>query len=111
MGKGSGLRAYANKRDKAEADIVDALRQAGCSVVRMDKPCDLLVGHRRATYLVEVKTGKGKLTDSQSDFTKTWKGSPVFIIRDVDGVLETLKLWNAISPSSLPDNSGRKVAA
>lgn len=91
------LRSHGNKRDASEAKIVDCLRSAGCSVERMDKPCDLLIGFRGETFLVEVKTGKGKLTDSQSDFKAKWRGSPVFIIRDVSGALETLKLWTAIA--------------
>jgi len=104
------LRVYKNKRDKAEADIVDALRKAGCSVVRLDRPVDLLVGYRRQTHLVEIKTGKGKLTKSQEEFRVTWRGAYFYILRDVDDALKALKLWGA-SPSSLPDNSGRKVAA
>ena len=92
------LRPYKNKRDASEMAIVDCLRKAGCSVIRVDRPCDLLVGYRGVAHLVEVKTGKrGKLTKAQSDFIQAWRGSPVYIIRDVDGALSTLSLWNAIA--------------
>lgn len=99
MGK-TGLRAYANKRDASEAAIVEVLRKAGCSVIRMDKPVDLLVGFRGGTFLVEVKTGKGKLNEGQSEFIRQWRGAPVFVVRDTDGALETLKMWGALRGST-----------
>jgi hypothetical protein len=90
----TGLRAYGNKRDASEAGIVEVLRVAGALVYRLDRPCDLLVYYRGVIRVVEVKTGKGKLTENQKEFRKHW---PLHIIRDVDGALEAVKLWSSRS--------------
>lgn len=69
----------AAKRDNSEPEIVTALTQCGFSVYRLDRPCDLLVGFRGRTFLVECKTGtKGyakTLNDNQQQFNDTWRGS------------------------------------
>jgi hypothetical protein len=54
------VRRYGNKRDLAEAAIVDALIRVGAWVKRLDLPADLLVYFRERWYLLEVKTPKGK---------------------------------------------------
>ena len=36
---------HGNSRDANEPEIVEALLKAGCSVDRVDTPCDLIVGH------------------------------------------------------------------
>ena len=82
------------KRDLSEAEIVEALRAAGASVIRMDTPVDLLIGYRGATYIAEVKTpgttyGR-QLKPSQKQFAETWRGSPVIILRTVDDALQFL---------------------
>jgi Holliday junction resolvase len=66
----------AAKRDDAEKPIIKALEQAGVSVVQLSDRAipDLLCGWNEANYLIEVKTGKAKLNDDQSEFFKTWKG-------------------------------------
>lgn len=86
------LRAYANKRDSSEPSIIEVLEKAGCKVKRIDEPVDLLVKYRGALRLVEVKTGKGRLTKRQKDFIE--EGWPVNVIRDVDEALLVLRLWN-----------------
>ena len=63
----------AAKRDASEAAIVDALRAVGATVVRTDW-CDLTVGFRGRNFALECKTGKGKLTRSQTDLLRTWAG-------------------------------------
>ena len=75
---------YAPKRDASEPEIVKALQDLGCTVERMDKPCDLLVGFRGVNYLVEAKTagtqyGK-KLNANQTDFNASWKGSKIIML-------------------------------
>ena len=82
------------KRDAAEAEIVEALRAAGASVIRMDTPVDLLIGYRSVTHIAEVKTpgtayGR-QLKPSQRQFAETWRGSPVIILRTVDDALQLL---------------------
>ncbi len=68
------LNRYAKRRDANEAEIIQALRAIGCSVEVLDRPCDLVVGLRSRTYLLEVKGEKGKLTKGQKEFFKTWRG-------------------------------------
>lgn len=75
------------RRDANEKPIVDALRQMGASVVRLDKPVDLVCGYRGATHLVEVKTHNGKLTAPQAKFIDEWRGSEVTILRSVEDAL------------------------
>jgi hypothetical protein len=103
----TGLRAHGNKRDASEGPIVDLLRKAGCTVVLLDKPTDLLVGYRGTiTALCEVKTGKrGKLTPDQKEFIASWRGSPVVILRSVDDAFNILKVWSAH-----PSTSARAAA-
>ncbi|MFG6573192.1 hypothetical protein ACGYLO_16485 [Sulfitobacter sp. 1A13353] len=70
-----GIRGqYKNKRDANEGPIFDELRAYGLSVYPMDRPADALIGFRGASYLVEVKMPKGKLTGPQEAFLETWKG-------------------------------------
>lgn len=75
---------YAPKRDASEPEIVSTLQSLGCSVERMDRPCDLLVGHRGENHLVECKTantqyGK-KLNANQTDFNASWKGGKIITL-------------------------------
>jgi len=92
----------AAKRDESEKDIVDALRKAGASVVRMDKPVDLLIGFAGATYLAECKTPKthyGKtLNANQQDFQDSWRGGKVHIFKTPEEALKVLSDWRAIKP-------------
>ena len=64
--------------DQNHAEVVDALRKAGCSVVSLaaiGKGCpDLLAARSGRTVLLEVKLPKGKLNDEQSDFHAAWLG-------------------------------------
>lgn len=82
----------AAKRDASEKPIVDALRKAGCSVVRLDKPVDLLIGIEGLNFLAECKTPKTqygkKLNANQQDFQDTWKGGAIFILKSVDDALQ-----------------------
>jgi len=72
------------KRDASEPEIVNTLQSLGCTVERMDRPCDLLVGYRGVNYLIEAKTagtqyGK-KLNDAQQKFNDGWRGSKIIIL-------------------------------
>jgi len=73
------LSRYGNKRDDNESNIINALEAIGCSVFRLDTPCDLLCGYRRRTYLLEVKNpeqpkGNRKKTKVQEKFFAEWNG-------------------------------------
>jgi phage-related minor tail protein len=73
------------RRDSTHAEIRDELRALGASVADTadlghDFP-DLVVGVAGATFLVEAKAAKGKLSDGQSKFAETWRGAPVVVLR------------------------------
>jgi hypothetical protein len=74
------LRRFGNKRDDIEAECVEALEQAHCSVYTMDLPLDALVGRVvngvPTTFLLEFKApgSSGRLTPQQREFIKTWRG-------------------------------------
>lgn len=65
---------YKNKRDLSEPEVIAALVEAGCSVTPLDTPCDLVVGFAGRSHLVEVKTGKAKLTPTQAEWLAEWRG-------------------------------------
>lgn len=76
--------------DSNHAEIVDALRKVGVSVqslATIGKGCpDLVAANKTATWLIEVKGPKGKLTDDQVKFIEGWRGH-VHIVRTVDDAL------------------------
>lgn len=80
------LKRYGNQRDANEPAIVRALETIGCSVVRLDTPCDLLVGRHGRTFLLEVKSEKGKLTGDQVEFSETWRGH-FKVVRSMDDAI------------------------
>ena len=67
------------KRDANERIIFDTLRAFGLSVYPMDLPADALVGYGGRTFLVEIKTDKGKLTKPQETFLETWRGDHIIL--------------------------------
>jgi hypothetical protein len=81
-----------SKRDANEPAIIDAFRRCGASVTRLSFPGgpDLLVGYQRQTFLVEVKSTKGKLTESQVLWVDSWRGGDVVIVRTPDDALRLL---------------------
>ena len=96
------------RRDANEAEIIAALREAGCEVWQMckDEPADLLVLPQDPelfgrlgyvpTYplmLLEVKDGSKppsarKLTPKQVDTHKVW---PVIVVEDVQQALQAIR--------------------
>lgn len=77
------------KRDEIETDIVNALRAVGCSVWRLNDRAvpDLLVGRAKQTYLLEVKSPDGTLTEAQKTFHQYWRGGSLSIVRSVNEAL------------------------
>ena len=65
-----------HRRDDNEKDVVDALEAIGCTVYRMGRPVDLLVGYRKHNFCIEVKNKDGfnKLTDFQKKWIPEWRG-------------------------------------
>lgn len=83
--------------DANHAQIVQAFRAMGCSVLslaQVGKGCpDLVIGTHGINLLVEVKTPKGKLTNDQSAFIAGWKGGydVVRTTEDVANLLQTVR--------------------
>jgi Holliday junction resolvase len=80
------------KRDSIHSAVVDAFRKMGLSVYDASHAGksfpDLVVGYGRATYLVELKTGKAPLTAGQVSFAAAWRGSPVVGLRSVTEAID-----------------------
>lgn len=87
---------YAARVDAPHAEIVKALRQCGCQVLdlsRVGSGCpDLLVRLPRKgisdLWLMEVKTGRGKLNEDQRRFHALWPET--IIVRSVDDALKVV---------------------
>ena len=86
----------AAKIDEVQPSIVEALRNAGISVVSLaaigQGVPDLLAAKGDKYWLIECKGPKGKLTPAQVKFVLDWPGT-VHIIRTPD---EALKLVGEI---------------
>jgi hypothetical protein len=86
---------WARKVDANQAEIVDALRQLGASVLilsRVGQGCaDLAVGLRGETFFLEVKTDKGKLTPAEKEFMDSWRGHYA-IVRTPEEALKAIGL-------------------
>lgn len=81
--------------DRNQSQIVRALRDAGCSVFVTSNVAggfpDIVVGLRDQTYLLEIKTKRGKLTPSQVEFFGSWRGHAV-VVRNVEEALRAVGL-------------------
>lgn len=71
----------AAKVDQTHGEIRDALRKAGCRVFSLGVVGggvpDLCVGYGGYVALVECKTGKHGLRDSQREFIANWPGKVI----------------------------------
>ncbi len=91
------INRYAARTDSNQAEIVAALRAAGCSVWIIGLPVDLLVGNNGKTLCVEVKRMTGKLvpkptkhTKLQREFMMSWTGGPVATVTDAESALRAV---------------------
>jgi len=77
-----------HRSDNNQSEIVKALEKIGCTVYKMGRPVDLLVGYRARNFLLECKNPKGlnKLTPFQEKFIPKWRGQ-IRIVRSVDEAL------------------------
>jgi Holliday junction resolvase len=86
------MRKY-GRVDTNHAEIVQALRGIGASVVSLASVgCgapDLAVGLRGETFLLEVKTPKGKMTADEMRFMVEWKGH-YMIVRTVEQAIDAV---------------------
>lgn len=86
----------AAKVDRNQAEIVAALRGAGCSVALLHTVGkgvpDLLVGRDKQTFLIEIKDGERppserRLTPVQVEWWDAWRGQPPCVVKNVDEAL------------------------
>lgn len=80
--------------DANQPEIVAALRQIGATVQHLHevgKGCpDILVGFRGNNLLMEIKTKRGKLNQSESCWHDKWRGQ-VTTVHSVDDALGLLE--------------------
>ena len=93
----------AAKVDANHAEIADAFRKCGCSVMSMaaiGNGCpDLLVAINGNTFAVEVKDGslppsERRLTPLQEVWHREWRGR-VYVVQSVDEAVCLVKMWRA----------------
>ena len=89
------MRRWSEKRDPNERQIVDALRKYGATVTRLSPPGeapglpDLLVGYGGQNILMEVKSGKTKLSAKQVSWHADWLGQ-VAVVRSAEEAMSAL---------------------
>lgn len=90
----------AARTDDNQREIVNALRQSGCSVLILSgvgKGCpDIVVGRAGVTYMLEIKDGSKppsarRLTDDQNDWHAKWRGHAA-VVQSVDDALKAVGL-------------------
>ena len=80
---------YAASVDLNQQEIIDALKEIGCSVVAIGNPVDLLCGYRSHNFLLEVKRpGQKPRTPLQKKFLADWRGQ----VRVVETAEEAVEL-------------------
>ena len=80
--------------DKNHSEVVEAFRKMGASVLSL-APLgrgipDLLVAIGGVTWLIEIKSKKGKENDLQLEWAENWKGARA-VVRDTQGVETVVK--------------------
>jgi hypothetical protein len=84
--------------DANQSTIVEALRQAGCTVQVLSmvgKGCpDLLCGYRENNYLLEIKDGDKplsaqRLTPAEVEWHSTWNGM-VWTVNSIEDALRVV---------------------
>lgn len=86
------------KVDINQSEIVQALRQIGCTVILLHTVGsgvpDLLVGFRGVTYLIEVKQAKGKTNLLQNQWHAQWNGRTPNVVRSIDEAIAAVTIDN-----------------
>lgn len=85
----------AHKVDGNQAEIVEALRRAGCSVtvtsgIGKGFP-DLVAGRAGQAYLLEVKRPGERLTPDEVEWHDTWHGHAA-VVHNIDEALAAVGL-------------------
>jgi len=76
-----------HRADNNQAEIVAALEEIGCTVYKIGRPTDLLVGYRTHNFLLECKGRHGTLTRFQKEYFPKWRGQ-LRIVKSVDDAIE-----------------------
>ena len=84
--------------DKNHPEVVEAFRALGASVLSL-APLgrgipDLLVAIGGVTWLIEIKSKKGKENDLQLEWAENWRGARA-VVRDTQGVETVVKLMRS----------------
>lgn len=89
--------AHDLKVDNNQADIVDALRAVGASVLHLqgleEGAPDILVGYRGVSFLMELKMDTGRVSKAQKQWHERWRGLRVAVVRSAD---ESLRVIGAV---------------
>jgi hypothetical protein len=82
-----------HRRDNNHAEIVSGLRQIGATVVDLSQvggQCpDALIGWQGCNILLEIKSGKGKLSAEQVIWHNEWRGN-AYVVRSLDEAIAAL---------------------
>lgn len=91
----------AAKVDANQAEIVQALRKVGCSVLDTSAVGggfpDLVVGCGGKTMLMEIKDGAKppsarRLTSAQLELHAAWRGGPIAVVMDVESAIRAARV-------------------
>lgn len=92
------MRRYGNKRDESEPGIVAALEKAGCEVIRLHSPVDLLVRCRALWHLIECKTpGSNRKRKDQREQQEFCARHGIPVVQDAEQALRALGLTGSTS--------------
>lgn len=84
----------AKRTDRNHREIVEALRQFGATVFDTHELgrgyVDICVGFGGRTYLMELKSEGGRLTEAEKQFRGSWRGSPIYIIHSVEEAIDII---------------------
>lgn len=87
------------RRDRNETAIVQTLRWAGWSVLRLSIPGapDLLLGRGERLVLAEIKVPGATLRPNQRLWHADWRGPKPLLLRSVEDALEISKSFRSES--------------
>ena len=94
---------FARRLDANHSEIVEAYERLGVAVVDLSRVAelsrpglpDLLCSLHGQTWLTEVKTDTGELSDAQRHFAELWKGQ-IHVVRTVDDVIAVVNVIKGI---------------
>lgn len=84
---------YRQKPDQNQPEIVTGLLKMGCSVYdasRVGEITDLIVGYKQCNIMMEIKMPKGKLSPSQKDWHRDWRGYSCVVHSLEEAIAEVL---------------------